>query len=573
MPTTDSGIEFNLGGLGSGIESNQFGVPIYQRSYAWDAEQIDDFWSDLLGALDSSEPDYFIGSLVLTRSDEGDRLVVIDGQQRLATTTIFLAAIRDVAEVRGKQPLADNIASTFLTVYDFDTQAVVPRLVLNADDDDFFRKQILRIAIDGTTTPREQVPEVSQDAPESHQRLASAYKTLHERLGTNVDNHGAKADERLTNWLKFLRKNLLAITVIVRTESDAFLIFETLNARGAELTVGDLLKNYLFGRAGDRLETVKTGWLGSLAALDISAENDLFITFLRHYWSSKYGSVRERDLYRSIKERVTNSTQAVDFADELQQAARLYAALLNSGDDFWAELGTSARSNVESLLRLELEQNRPLLLAVMQHFSKDELKKAIKAMVAWSVRGLIVGGIGGGTTEKAYAQAALKVRGGTTKTTSELLTELTAIVPTDDEFKSGFERARITKSRIARYLLIALERRSRGDEEPELVPNEDESEVNLEHILPRNPSLTDWPAFAENEVDAWAHRIGNLALLAVGPNGRIGNKPWTVKKPVLEASSLSLTNQAGSCDEWTQASITDRQQKLADLAAETWPRE
>src|SRR5207244_7866973 len=117
---------------------------------------------------------------------------------------------------------------------------------------------------------------------------------------------------RLNVWLKFLRKHLLAITVVVRTESDAFLIFETLNARGAELTIGDLLKNYLFGRAGDRLEAVKGGWLASLAALDISAENDLFITFLRHYWSSKYGAVRERDLYRSIKDRVTNSTQAVD---------------------------------------------------------------------------------------------------------------------------------------------------------------------------------------------------------------------------------------------------------------------
>lgn len=171
----------------------------------------------------------------------------------------------------------------------------------------------------------------------------------------------------------------MAITVIVRSESDAFLIFETLNARGAELTIGDLLKNYLFGRAADRLETVKAGWLASLAFLDISAENELFITFLRHYWSSKYGSVRERDLYRNIKERVTNATQAVDFASELQQAARLYAALLNSGDEFWLELGTSAKGNVESLLRLELEQNRPLLLAVMQHFSKDELKKTIKA--------------------------------------------------------------------------------------------------------------------------------------------------------------------------------------------------
>lgn len=572
MPTTATGIDFNLTGLGSVIEANQFSVPIYQRSYAWGTEHIDDFWSDLLGALDSSEPDYFVGSLVLTRPDEGDRLVVIDGQQRLATTTIFLAAIRDLAETRGKQPLADTITSKYLTAYDFDTESVVPRLVLNADDDDFFRKLVLRIGDDGSTTPVDQLPAIAADASESHRRLGTAYSMLHDRLKTNVENHGDKADERLNAWLKFLRKNLLAITVVVRSEADAFLIFETLNARGAELTIGDLLKNYLFGRAGDRLETVKAGWLGSLSALDISAENDLFIQFLRHYWSSKYGSVRERDLYRSIKERVTNSTQAVDFANDLQEAARLYSALLNSSDEFWRDLGTSAKNNVETLLRLELEQNRPLLLAVMQHFTKAELKKVLKAMVAWSVRGVIVGGIGGGTTEKAYSQAALKVRSGAVKSTGALLKELAAIVPTDDEFKDAFERARVTKNRIARYLLLALERQKMGTAEPELVPNEDEGQVNLEHVLPRNPTEKDWPAFTETEVETWAYRIGNLALLAVGPNGKIGNKPWSVKKPVLKASGLQLTNLAGGSDDWTQESIADRQRQLAKLAVSTWSR-
>jgi hypothetical protein len=74
-------------------------------------------------------------------------------------------------------------------------------------------------------------------------------------------------------------------------------------------------------------------------------------------------------------------------------------------------------------------------------------------------------------------------------------------------------------------------------------------------------------------VDAWAYRVGNLSLLAVGPNGKIGNKPWTVKKPVLEASSLTLTKLAGEYDDWNHEAITDRQAKLAELVVETWPRE
>jgi hypothetical protein len=207
----------------------------------------------------------------------------------------------------------------------------------------------------------------------------------------------------------------------------------------------------------------------------------------------------------------------------------------------------------------------------MQHFTTPELKKLLKAMVGWSVRGLIVGGIGGGSTEKAYSDAALKVRSGSVKTADELLTELTAIIPEDEDFKSSFERARITKNRIARYLLIALEREKKGEKEPELVPNADESEVNLEHILPRNPTAADWPQFNENEIDTWAYRIGNVALLAAGPNGKIGNKPWAVKKPVLEASELELTKQAGEYADWNQESIGKRQEELAALAV-TWPR-
>lgn len=93
----------------------------------------------------------------------------------------------------------------------------------------------------------------------------------------------------------------MAMVLTVPTDADAYLIFETLNDRGADLTIADLLKNYLFGRAGTKLDAVRDGWMQVLGALDISAENALFTTFLRHYWSSKHGAIRERELYKSIK--------------------------------------------------------------------------------------------------------------------------------------------------------------------------------------------------------------------------------------------------------------------------------
>jgi hypothetical protein len=198
--------------------------------------------------------------------------------------------------------------------------------------------------------------------------------------------------------------------------------------------------------------------------------------------------------------------------------------------------------------------------------------ETLQALVSWSVRGIVVGGIGGGRTERAYAEAAVKVRAGKIKTVADLLKELSPIIPDDDTFIDSFRRARQTRPRISRYLLLALERAARKDSEPEMVPNDNEDEVNLEHILPRNAKESDWRAFKPEEVTTWANRLGNHCLLKKSENTKIGNKPWRVKKPILQGSSLKLTKLAGAKRAWTKKEIEDRQDKLASYALGTWPR-
>jgi hypothetical protein len=310
-----------------------------------------------------------------------------------------------------------------------------------------------------------------------------------------------------------------------------------------------------------------------LGSLEISAENMLFTTFLRHYWSSLRGAVRERELYKSIKNHVATEPQAVDFIANLQSAASIYAALLSSGHDYWDDFGTTVRENVETLLRLDLVQHRPLLLAALQHFTIEEKKALLRALVSWSVRGLVVGGIGGGTAEKAFCQAAVKIRTGAIHTTAEVLQEIGTIVPSDANFRESFTTARLPKATIARYFLIALERGKQGVSEPEFVPNSNEEQVNLEHVLPKRASAADWGAkFNAEERKEYLHRIGNLSLLQKGPNGKIGNKPFATKKPILGASSFALTKEVGAQADWTKEAIAKRQGLLAQLAVKVWPR-
>ncbi len=109
------------------------------------------------------------------------------------------------------------------------------------------------------------------------------------------------------------------------------------------------------------------------------------------------------------------------------------------------------------------------------------------------MRGIVVGGIGGGTAEKTYCTAAQGVRKGDIKSTEDLAKELQPIIASDREFQKAFSTARVTRAPLARYYLVALERQRSGTAEPELVPNENEEQVNLEHVLPRNPTASDWP--------------------------------------------------------------------------------
>lgn len=558
QPMASSQIQFRLNGIGHLIRDELLGVPIYQRSYAWEKDQVDDFCSDLRNAFNSPLREYFMGTVVLS-DESGDRKMVIDGQQRLATTTILFAAIRNHQRANGEVRKGDSIHSTYVGSYDDRTDEDVPRLSMNAEDDSHFRTTIVEDE-DATSTR------------DSHILISGAYAQAKEFVAEQASAAGTAWSRKLVEWREFLDNDVSIIEVTVANESDAFLIFETLNDRGADLTLADLLKNYLFGRAGSaKLHEVRENWILALAAMDNVVES--FVIFLRHYWSSKNGLVRERDLYKAIKSEVATGAQAVKFSKELLKASKLYAALLNSASEYWTKWSDVDRRNIDTLGLLALEQNRPMLLAVLENFSTPESKKVLRACVSWSVRGLVVGGIGGGTTEKAYCQAAVRVSDGSIKSAKDLLAELSSIVPPDDAFQSSFATFRVTKTSLARYYLRALESARRGDAEPELVPNPDPDQVNLEHVLAKNAKPSDWPTFKPDEIRTWADRFGNMVLLGKTANNSLGNKPFSGKKAVLAASKSLWTSEGGSYADWTPATVDSRQSAMAALAVKVWKRE
>jgi hypothetical protein len=568
-------LKYQAMGIAGLLRTRQLAVPFYQRSYSWrsvedteqasegpdDKLQVEDYWADLSASF-FNRSSYFLGTVVIARDASGDRHLVIDGQQRLATTSLLLAAIRDEFANSDHKEFADSTQQEYLGKFDRRAGKEQPKLILNSDDRDFYERRV--VGRDASVTPINY----------SQRLLHEAYGYLSARVQEFKSQHGTEARTKLNELADWLDGGAQIVSIEVATEADAFLIFETLNDRGADLTVADLLKNYLFSQASARLDEVRDSWVSTLTNLDVGkVGNRRFTSFARQFLSSKYGRTREREVYGKLKGIVTGPAAAVSFAQELKDSSRIYYALLTSDSDFWADYSPRVAAAADVLVELNLEQYRPLMLAALATFDKSEIERLVPAMVAWIIRGLAAGKLGAGSAETAFCEAATEIRAGRVTTTDQILkTRVGDLIPSDEAFKNDFEQWKVTRGSLARYLLRALELEERGDQEPELVVNEDADSVNLEHILPKNAKEVDWPKFTADEQRAFVHRLGNLCLLQKGPNGRIGNRSWTVKQPILASSALELTEKASAAPDWTKSAISSRQRELAGLAVRVWPR-
>ncbi len=559
MPGATTSI--NMYGLGHVLSERYIQVPVHQRSFAWRGEQVTELLDDLEAAIGRDDAEYFLGSIVLTRGAEPGRPQVVDGQQRLAVGCMIIGAVRDYF-VGQEDERAEELARDFLVKTDLETLERQPRLCLNEADDEFFRKAVL-------SQPGSDDRAVEPQT-DSHRRIAEAFQIVTEHVGKLIEGGPEDGTKTLVRWVKYLDEAVKVIVVEVPDEADAFLIFETLNDRGLALSVADLLKNYIFGRSEDRIDVARNNWTRACAALEGLGGEELLTTFIRHFWASKHGPIREKDLYADLKSRVSSRQNAIDFSAELAEAAQQYAAILNSDHETWKELGTEARQYVATLLKLRLEQYRPLLLACLSHFRLKDLKGILRLLVSWNARFLVVGGLGGGTMERYYATSATQVRSGEIKTARKLATSMAEVVPGDAAFQSAFAQARVSQHFLARYYLLALEGALRGEERPELVPNANEEQVNLEHILPQSPG-DNWPGISDEDVKAHYKRVGNLTLMHVDENAAASNASFQDKRKFYADSQLKITEMVAQYDDWTPQAIADRQQRLAQAAPETWP--
>ena len=579
-----SAFQFENKGVGKLLRQGRLDVPPNQRSYAWGETHIRNLLQDLNEAITQGGKgdEYFLGTIVLI-GREGDAPSIVDGQQRIATITVLLARIRDHLNSINRQPVGSYIEETFLSNIDIKSEARVPRIKLNLEDNEFFTSQILpnQIPADAAKAAKDRKKTIvpGQVRP-SNRRLMRASDMTREFVSDVIKNLPVDAQaQQLIRWVEFIENNASVLVVTVPDDVSAFRMFETLNDRGLKASQADILKNYFFSKAAARYPEAQMNWselsnvIHSIAADEGEEDGPdraggRLVTYIRHLWVTTHGPTKERELAAQIRSEITNESRTMQFLSDGNQASQDYAALSSGRHPKWSDYKPSTRQHIDTMAEhLRVKQIKPLMFAVATHFDPEEADKALRLFVSWSVRFLIFGGRGG-MLDTQYSLRAKDV--GTKHITKarELRDAMKSYVPSDAEFEAAFAVARVSRAYQARYYLRALENTTKQVTQPEYVPNESVADINLEHVMPLNAG-EEWD-IDDDLAETSQNLLGNMVLLKSNQNRDLGNLPFAEKRPIYAKSGYDLTKRVASYDQWTLDEIRDRQMKLAKLAIKTW---
>ncbi|NNU26592.1 DUF262 domain-containing protein [Isoptericola sediminis] len=531
-------------------------VPEWQRSYSWGSDEIEAFWHDLLGFeqaypgnnIDSQE--YFLGSAVLVTG--GATNLLLDGQQRLATATILLSALRD-ARRQYKADAATRLQSKYISDHDDATGEAAPVITLNIYDRDFFRSEVQEERVGNEAGPK---PRLKSHGLVRKARQYFAQKVADEESRAGGGEEGFKRNLRLSNVLC----NHMSLVIVYSSDEDnAATVFETLNDRGIGLSTPDLLRNLLMRRAKgpEARQRVVAAWQTVLSIADETSVDE----YLRHFWVSQRGDVKARKLYREIKSTITQEQiESVAFSAELEEAAPLYRDLAKARDD-----DEELKRLLEGIRMLGAKVTLPALLAgysvTEQSGNKSDLRKLAGALTTLYVRHTVIGGRESTALESRIYSVAAELR--KDREFGSAIAKLREFSPDAEEFTAKFSHASISRISTARYLLRELEHARRETQE---VAVELSDRVHVEHIYPQNPIIPKWDNHAQ-----LINRIGNLTLLGKRLNTSIKNGAFETKKVKAYADSdILLTRDLLEYEAWGPQSIECRQRNLASSVARIW---
>lgn len=586
-----------------------FKIPNYQRGYSWERNQWQDLKKDL--ELLPSLRNHFTGTLVLRlgmkqdgkiRDEEGRTYQVfdvIDGQQRLTTLVILLDVIRNEFATLGEEKLANGIREMYLWVRNKNGESI-PRLRLNRDSQDFFLNNILGLNknLEGVKI-------------QSHKRLDECKGYYQEFLSDQK-----QADENYPIWLEKLYEKITAhLTFLVYEAENAMeagIIFETMNDRGRPLTELDKVKNYLLYVAPKLdleedhklVELVNETWTHIFENLmevnlgNVTAEDNL----LRYHWLMAYQpDTRRWQRSRTIKEYFDLAKYKDDHL-KLYTDLKEYLVTLKNATTAFCDLEDPSRPHAFNEIKDKSIRNQVLLFS--QKLKRMDVRAGlIPLLIAVRLQSQD-GGITYLETLKLAEKFAFRVyfwieyQSGAGqprlfriansyyghKNVERMLSELTWAnlnYCNQAQFQERFNSETMNWYRWKgiRYLLYEYELYiAEGKKEHPGITWDalwDQKDKTIEHILPQDPSNPYWQErFTIEQLERWTKDIGNLTLTY--DNSSLSNKSFDEKRGNADqekcyaSSKIFIEHELARYNDWNEASIVERREKIKAWAIERW---
>lgn len=552
--------------------SYQFLVPLYQRPYQWSKDQWDTLWNDVLRLAEERQEDngpnatHFIGSLVLAPAPGAvagglTKFMVVDGQQRLTTLTLLLAAIRD--HIIGADPedanrYAARLEHTFLVNQYEDGTEYYKLLPTQQDRQDYI-----------SIIDKAKVPHASSRVVEAYNHFSA----LLEFANTDEDSPSVRAIEDAVSH------GLTLVSISTEPDDNVYRIFESLNNTGLKLTQGDLIRNHLFMRLPNRgQEVYNQHW----QALQQSLENDQIESLFWIDLVRRDPVVRFRDTYAKQKLRLEALRTEDDIATEVKRFAHLGALyrLMWYPEE---EDDPTVRRQLNRLLDwgTTVTDHPVLQLLAMRdngQASSEEIARAMLLIESYLVRRLLVGRASQGLNRqlanlanqlyenKSSEPADVAVHTYLTRQVRQYVTDqaLREAARTSAFYYAGRANQR-------KQVLLWFEELFESQER--ISP----SDLSIEHVMPQTLSLQ-WREYLLETYEAetideqhasFVHTLGNLTL--TGYNAPQSNRPFEEKRDYLRGTSLKMSQQIGQSNRWTFDEIQARTDRLVEMAIEHWP--
>ncbi|MDJ0673881.1 MAG: DUF262 domain-containing HNH endonuclease family protein [Calothrix sp. MO_167.B42] len=544
-------------------------VPRFQREYSWDKDKISELWDDIISNIyinnDKSfkHEEYFIGSLVLVGDDKSVSMQIVDGQQRLTTLTILLSVLCDRFVEINKKNLAYSIYENYIAGKDDEGN---PYFKLeNETPKPFFQTAIQHIE------KKEASP-----SSEEEETLLNSYEELHSYTSRNSLKKKFKQsqmdDSLYENLLKAIRdqvvKYLKVIFITVAEEDDAYTIFETLNARGMDLSFVDLIKNKVFKNFNIKHpdDFAKTKWKQLRNTITSRDGVGSLETFVRHWWIARYNYTSADNVYKHFKKLWSgNEIEPENFLDELIKDANLYIIISSPvKEDFKQQEEKDIYRSLTALKIFSVSQQRPFVLSLFKarenkNLTLSDVKEILYFIEKFHFSFNAICSMRPSGIEGSYSKAARQLLEAKNKKSAKtVLTEfkkqLDTRLPDKKTFKERFSQLKFIKSytkdkKLIQYIFSYME--SIKQTTNEFKPDS----ITLEHILPQSSTTEDFVG-----------TIGNLLPLGPELNEKAGNKKVAQKIEIYKKSKFVLTQEFTNNfrSEWGKEEIRNRTDSLAE---------